>query len=585
MAGRAIIYVRVSSELQRDNTSPEKQLADCRELCASKGYSIVDELFEVETGMNSYGWRPEWQKALARLRSKEADVLVSWKQDRSARGLVDPLNLWRELKNVGALWDTVKDGEITPDTAGMIQVAARGIGSQLEWENFTARSQAGREARVKVRRQPLFGRCPLFGFNFKIETARGYAPKKVGYLIDPETAPIVVRCYEAAAAGMSLHRLARQLNTEGVPTPTQWLQRRGQMKEGAPVAERWSRQMLRQMLTNPSYKGHHIAYRRENVKTEVDGGAGKPRVSQRFRAEDDAKCVVLTIPAIVEEGLWARAVAEMQQRKLDSPRRNSDPEATLLRAGIAYCGHCGTRMVATRRSRGEWAYLCPHSRAGWSGETPPCPGGAFEVRASQVDKAVWDAAWAVAQDTPRLRRLMESREGSAQQILEAARAEAQAVAENIAEYENSLTLIKKRIATETDDRIYASLREEFKRVDETLIGLKKKQGSSENRLIILDAIFANLDNLRAQYLAGAQNVAVIMEGEPLPPDFGKDGPALLAVFTEHTYMEKRQLLNLLGVKVRLYATDSDYYRAHGKRWEITFNPDGDSDNVQHLALL
>jgi hypothetical protein len=64
----------------------------------------------------------------------------------------------------------------------------------------------------------------------------------------------------------------------------------------------------------------------------------------------------------------------LKRNKTESTRQNGDPEATLLRAGHVFCGHCGLAMSVVNpapseryrkptyrcRSRHQSGHNCPH---------------------------------------------------------------------------------------------------------------------------------------------------------------------------------------------------------------------------------
>lgn len=86
MSGRAVIYTRVSSSRQVENTSLEQQERACREWCGERGIA-VDCLF-VEAGESAKtADRTEFQRMSAYLkhRHKEISHLVIDKYDRFSR--------------------------------------------------------------------------------------------------------------------------------------------------------------------------------------------------------------------------------------------------------------------------------------------------------------------------------------------------------------------------------------------------------------------------------------------------------------------------------------------------------------------
>src|SRR5260221_4242500 len=84
----------------------------------------------------------------------------------------------------------------------------------MEHADIKRRTQRGRKARV-ASGKIFAGSSPLYGYLWA-DPEKGH---RRAYVVDPETAPIVVRIYEAVAAGVPIGRLAMQLETAGIPTP------------------------------------------------------------------------------------------------------------------------------------------------------------------------------------------------------------------------------------------------------------------------------------------------------------------------------------------------------------------------------
>lgn len=78
---RAIIYARVSSHEQKDHL--KSQVDRLRRYVREKGYSLVGVYEEVGSGLNER--RRKLERALGRLRNREADVVVVEFKDRFSR--------------------------------------------------------------------------------------------------------------------------------------------------------------------------------------------------------------------------------------------------------------------------------------------------------------------------------------------------------------------------------------------------------------------------------------------------------------------------------------------------------------------
>jgi site-specific DNA recombinase len=565
---------------QEDGASPDVQERECSSYCVQHEYTVVEVVQETATGVDSLRWREGMLQVRRLLKSGEANVLVVWKVDRVARDMVDGLLLGKELNKHGARLESVHDGVQESTVAGQMMSAIRYGMASMERDAIVLRTHAGLRERVEQDKMPLVGKYPLFGYRYTYGQGRRIGTqRKTGYEIEPETAAIVQEIYEKVAhRGYSLHRLAREFNARGIPTPTLWLEQHGMLKDGTKGTPTWRWQMLQRIIINPSYTGQHTVFRRTPVKKQSQDG-DKPRIVMELRPEGDANTVNLTIPAIVSQELWEQARAGLTARKLDSTRRNQEPEATLLRGGIARCGVCKSPMhVALRHERR--IYTCGKRRAVVDTETDVCPGGAFGIRADMVDADVWAKTRDILKDMPHLERLLDSRRAKVMEAWEMVCEEQEREQAEIAELEQQKATLARRMATETDDGIYAMQRAEAQRVNALLAEFQKRTTSTTNRVTNISAIRQRIDDILtgkaddriAQVVKQAMEIVKSMQPEH--------------VLDTASYQEKREFLNLLGVKVVMYPPDSDFARTNdGKQWDFTFNPESDvtGDTVTRSA--
>ena len=96
MVRRAVIYIRTSSEMQGEKSSPVEQEADCRRLAEEKGLIVVRVYQDTEKYragsklVEPSGSRSDRPGLLAMLKDAardEYDVILAWREDRLYRGL------------------------------------------------------------------------------------------------------------------------------------------------------------------------------------------------------------------------------------------------------------------------------------------------------------------------------------------------------------------------------------------------------------------------------------------------------------------------------------------------------------------
>jgi site-specific DNA recombinase len=202
--------------------------------------------------------------------------------------------------------------------------------------------------------------------------------------VDPVAAVVVQGLFAAyAAGGVTLHTLAAQLTARGVPTPT-----------GKSI---WRSTTIRNLLTNPAYKGQaasgrlrtHSARRRKSALEPVGRGVST-------RAHPPQEWITVPVPALVtaeQFDLVARRLAANQRAA-----RRSTTHPYLLR-GLVSCGVCRLSCSGVTRTASDTRYRYYRCRGKMapvsSGRASCCP--ARFIPATQLDELVWADLCAVLQ--------------------------------------------------------------------------------------------------------------------------------------------------------------------------------------------
>ncbi len=360
---RAVIYCRVSSAGQEDNSSLDTQEAACRTHAAEQGWLVVDVKREVHSGADLFG-RPLLTRAREAMRTGEADVLLCHALDRLSRKQTHVAIVAEESESAGGrLAFVTEDFEQGP--VGTFIRGAKAFAAELEREKILERTMRGRRRRVEGGR-PLPGLKPLFGYRWSDETRSRLE-------LDPVTAAVVQRIFREAADGATIRAIARTLAADGVLTPTG--------RVGL-----WPVSTIHDMLSNPAYAGKPLAFRTKTIRM------GGKRHLINLPPEE---CVPLpegTVPALVDLQTFEAIACRLAANKAEASRNNQDPEGTLLRAGFARCGYCGANLVVKRRRRKPPFYSCSTLNRDRHG----CPG--FGISTHILDAAVWTRVETVLRD-------------------------------------------------------------------------------------------------------------------------------------------------------------------------------------------
>jgi DNA invertase Pin-like site-specific DNA recombinase len=299
-AVRAGIYARISSDRDGDQLGVTRQIEDCRREAERRGFVVDDVYVDDDISAWSGKHRPEFERMVDDLRSRQIGAVVVWHLDRLTR---HP----RELETFIDLCDELRvelgcvTGEV--DLSSHIgRLTARMLGGLARYESDH------KSERIRRKHEEIAANGRVSGGGSR---PYGYEADKV--TIRAAEAAIVRECATRLLAGEPIRSIARDLNERGVTSAS----------GGA-----WSPQSLRRMLASPRISGQRT-----------------------HRGEIVAKAVW---PAIISEddGAKIRALLANPERRTNKAARR------YLLGGLLVCSHCGERLVARPRSGGQRRYAC-----------------------------------------------------------------------------------------------------------------------------------------------------------------------------------------------------------------------------------
>ncbi|MEU8490047.1 recombinase family protein [Pseudonocardia alni] len=204
---RAAIYARISSDREGRELGVERQELEALELIERRGWQHARTWRENDVTATGKKPRPQFRDLLATVRRGEVDVIVAWNLHRLTRNARDRLELIEVCRDRGVLIALVRGSDLDPTTpGGRLHLGVLGEVAQHEVDELTDRvlSQKRQAAASGAYRG---GRRP-FGY------------ERDGITVRTAEARIVVDLTARAAAGESLHALARELNRDGHTTST-----------------------------------------------------------------------------------------------------------------------------------------------------------------------------------------------------------------------------------------------------------------------------------------------------------------------------------------------------------------------------
>ena len=113
----AAIYLRVSSEMQRDGFSIEAQKLACQKSVQEKGYHLSDEHIYIDEAFTAKNEdRPAFKKMMIDAYMKQFSLIVVHKMDRFERNAEASAKTARELKSIGVtVFSAYENLELTDD--------------------------------------------------------------------------------------------------------------------------------------------------------------------------------------------------------------------------------------------------------------------------------------------------------------------------------------------------------------------------------------------------------------------------------------------------------------------------------------
>ena len=315
----AAIYLRISSEMQRDGFSIEAQKLACRKCVEEKGYHLNDDHIYIDEAFTAKNEdRPAFKKMIVDAYMKQFSLIVVHKMDRFERNAEASAKTARELKSIGVkVFSAYENLELTDDLiCRIISALNEHYITNLSMETAKGKHQSARSGYSNCSRTP-------FGYR---KWEHGDPPEwdKRVMIVDPSAAEAVRNIFEMYSTGLySFSDLAQYLNDKGFITCT---------------GRSFAKDTIRTMLENYAYVGCVIYNNNIEEKLEVYPGKHKAIISL------DLFNQVQTIRA-------QKAINQNMACANDDRLKNY-----CLAQGLVCCSACGHRLRTKKSSYGENVY-------------------------------------------------------------------------------------------------------------------------------------------------------------------------------------------------------------------------------------
>jgi len=311
----AVAYYRMSSD--RQESSIEDQRKSVKIFAKQNGCKIIREY--TDEGIS--GWKEKervaFQQMMSDLSKGDFETILCWDQDRFSRSrTLKTATYFNQLQEAGVTLATVAQGVIDFDSIGGILTTTVTAYAKHEFCKDLARNVARGMSKRRSEGKWL-AQAPL-----------GYVIGEDGRLTlgNPDATATVRRIFEQRAKGYGIHTIAKQLNKDGILSPSGKL---------------WRYTGVSKVLEREAYLGHTVSSGRNSGKYATVTQPGG-------RIEN-------THQALITQEQWDKAQS-VKVKQLRPHDRKSLPSSAL--AGLVYCGKCGQVMYQHRRSTGRQMFCC-----------------------------------------------------------------------------------------------------------------------------------------------------------------------------------------------------------------------------------
>jgi site-specific DNA recombinase len=324
---RYALYARYSSNNQSD-ASIEDQFRQCRDKVASLNGTVIEEYSDHAISGASTINRQRLNDLISDAKNHKFDAVLTEDLSRLSRNLKDMAGIYEELKFRNIKLITLSDGKISD-----IHVGLKGTMNAIYLTDLaekTKRGQIGRVNAGKIAGGLSYGYDKIFEFDDKGKPVNGERK------INDFQAEIIKRIFEEYIDGLSAKKIAKNLNADGIPSPS------GKLWNASTI--NGSRSRRNGILHNQLYIGR-IVYGRQSFKKDPSTGKRKATLNP------ESKWTVTEVPnfRIIPEVIWNQLQAIKDKNSGMAVNKCRRPVRLL--SGIIKCGVCGGGYTVTGKNR------------------------------------------------------------------------------------------------------------------------------------------------------------------------------------------------------------------------------------------
>lgn len=347
-------YTRLSREdgdkLESDSIVNQQRMIE--DYCACHpGLSIVDDYIDDGcTGTNFN--RPGFQQMIQDIESGKINCVIVKDLSRFGRDYIDMGHyLERYFPARGVRFIAINDGVDSLKGPYDMLLPLKNIFNTQYAKDISDKIRSS--FRSKQRRGEFIGAFASYGYLKDPENHNHL-------IIDPVASKVVQAIFEMASQGMGQVRIAKKLNEDGIPCPSEYKRLMGDKYSNCHKLDSthyWTYATIHRMLSNEMYLGNMVSNR-----------SVRPTMHGKAKANDKDNWIVVpgTHEPIISQELWDTVQAQVNKntREIDF-KGNVSPFAGFLK-----CGDCG-RALSKKSWSGKIWYSCgSYQRYGASVCTP-----------------------------------------------------------------------------------------------------------------------------------------------------------------------------------------------------------------------
>ncbi len=315
------IWIRVSTEMQVKDDSPEVHEKRARMYAESKGWNIA-HIYKLEAvSGKSVMEHPEAKRMLADVRKGLITGLIFSKLARLARNTKELLEFSEIFRQHEADLISLSESIDTSSSAGRLFYTM--IAALSEWERSEIADRVKASVPVRARLGRRIGGQPPYGYKWEGDT----------FMIDEKEAPVRKLLHELFLKYKRMVTVAKHLNDLGYRT-----------RSGA----KWSDTTISRLLQDTAAKGIRRANHTYNDSP-----------TRNWKMKPENEWIFLECPPILSTELWDASNALYFSQRI--PHAKPTKIVSHLFTGILFC-ECGSKMHVPSKSKKYKCKACEKSQ-------------------------------------------------------------------------------------------------------------------------------------------------------------------------------------------------------------------------------